>query len=186
MINTKPKLMNSKFSSFLLIAFVLVFISGCLKKGEDDPLISFRTRKARVVGKWKIKKGKKISASNTTTISTTYSQDKYEQTYSLLSYTPSITSGDIKYTIEFKKDGKVAENRILEYSDRFSVKGTWNFTGRVGKEKNKEQIVLHDERTSLQSDIVYTIKELRNKKLVLYRSFDYMGNSFQEEYEFEQ
>jgi len=42
---------------FILISLLSVFVFSECKKGEEDPLISLRTRKARVVGKWKIKSG---------------------------------------------------------------------------------------------------------------------------------
>ncbi|MBU0764407.1 MAG: hypothetical protein KJ607_06200 [Bacteroidetes bacterium] len=43
--------------SYLILATLLLSIpllSGCFKVGDEDPFISFRTRKARVIGKWNI------------------------------------------------------------------------------------------------------------------------------------
>ena len=176
--------MRSKILNLLILVSVLFSLSACLKKGKDDPLISLRTRKARIVGKWKLVSGVKTITSFPSFKSTTeYTNKKYTQSYS---GSAQIDSGDVIYTIEFEKNGNVKEYRQLEYSDRHGIVGTWNFTGGIGDKKNKEEIVLHDPRVNFPSDIVYTIKELRNKKLVLARGFLHNANGFSEEFTFEQ
>jgi hypothetical protein len=37
---------------FLLLGSTITLETGCLKKGADDPLISFRTRKSRITNDW--------------------------------------------------------------------------------------------------------------------------------------
>jgi hypothetical protein len=52
--------MKSKFifPAAALLAFGLtVVLSSCLKKGEDDPLVSLRTRNKRLIGKWDVSYG---------------------------------------------------------------------------------------------------------------------------------
>lgn len=173
----------------MLIAFTTVFLSGCLKKGEDDPLISFRTRKARLVGNWTMTSGKRYYSYGGYISETTYDKTSY---YSQINYhtnSPTLQeSGSAKFTIKFNKDGTVNYQRILDTQDQFGLNGTWNFTGGVGKYKNKEQIILHDGRTATNStDFTFNIRELRAKKMVLYRE---MGTNpyyyIKEEFTFEQ
>jgi hypothetical protein len=181
--------MKSKFSTLLLITFIAAFLSGCLKKGEDDPLISFRTRKARVVGNWTMTSGKRSYSYGGFFTETTYDKTNYySQTNYDTNYPPRQESGSAKFTIKFNKDGTVNYQRFLGSQDEFGLFGTWNFTGGVGKHKNKEQIIFYDGRISNNiTDFTFNIRELRNKKMVLYRE---MGNKpyyyTKEEFTFEQ
>lgn len=181
--------MKSKFSALLLLAFVAIFLSGCLKKGEDDPLISFRTRKARVVGNWTMTSGKRYYSYGWFFSETTYDKANYYSQINYFSNTPSIQeSGIAKFTIKFNKDGSVNYQRVLGPQDEVGLNGTWNFTGGIGKHKNKEQIIFHDGSiASNKTDFTFNVRELRNKKMVLYRE---MGNKpyyyIEEEFTFEQ
>jgi len=49
--------MKRYFNILLLIVFVssVFMLESCFKKGPNDPFISFKTRKARMTGEWKIK-----------------------------------------------------------------------------------------------------------------------------------
>lgn len=124
-----------------LAALVITALSfeGC-KKGEGDPFLSLKSRKARVAGEWKVTKGegKDISGSATTT----WTYDGTTQTNT----TGAFTSTD-KFTDEytFEKDGTF---KLTETDNNGSpavvttVTGTWNFTGGVGDMKNKSQLLL--------------------------------------------
>lgn len=54
-------------SKILLIALVIVLIAPACKKYPDGPTISFRSKKARLVNKWKIEKEYEDGIDNTTT-----------------------------------------------------------------------------------------------------------------------
>lgn len=181
--------MKSKFSALLLATFILTFFSGCFKKGKDDPFISFRTRKARVVGTWTMTSGKRYYSYGGYISETTYDKSNY---YSQINYnfnSPAFQeSGSAKFTIKFSKDGTVNYQRLLDPQDQFGLNGTWNFTSGIGKHKNKEQIVFYDGRVSSNStDFTFNIRELRNKKMVLYREMGNKPNFYtKEEFTFEQ
>lgn len=171
----------------MLIAFTTVFLSGCLKKGEDDPLISFRTRKARVVGNWTMTSGKR-----TTNQGLFYSE---EFTYTKDAFSAITTEphgsyeskGYASFTIKFNRDGTVEELRSLYYNPNTTIlKGTWNFTSGIGRAKKKEQVLIHYENLTGIVDILYDIRELRNKKLVLCREFGVENINTKEEFTFEQ
>ena len=161
---------------------LLGILTEC-KKGEDDPFISLRRRKARVVGSWKLTSGTKAETSSSTNSSST---DNYTYTESTYNYTGSYTSGGTtsnssnagvySVKVEFKKDGTFTHTEIMD-SDITITSGTWNFTHGVGEYKNKEQILL-TVNSAIQNGVATTItgngaittltlKELRNKKMVI-------------------
>jgi hypothetical protein len=154
----------------------LLSVTNC-KKGEDDPLVSLRSRKERLVGDWRLQSG-----------TATYTQDTYRESYifdgsnvTLYVAAPSYAAGyKGKYflNLNISKDGKfifkeLLSNVVLEAS------GTWNFNVGVGKEKKKEDILFYIDKViagytngnnlfnRTNTSFVYKIKELRNKKMVI-------------------
>lgn len=127
---------NIKTFFLLALSLFLILPFQSCKKGEDDPFISFRSRKARVVGEWTVKE-------------------------ILDNGKPSPLDGEIK--IEFKKDGtgKITntENNITTSSSM-----RWDFLGGNGDFKKKERLFIYDEKSP--DGEVYEIVELRNKKMV--------------------
>jgi len=188
--------------TFIKILFLSALIGGLAecRKGEDDPLISFRSRKARVAGEWKLTSGSVTGLSTshgTNPVTTSYTENYTESTYSYFSNSGS-QSGTHSYDIEFKKDGTYTSTQKMSTTITGTVvnnitittSGVWNFTGRVGDYKEKEQIVLKEtsrseiDQTGNQitttSNTIggrdfggehmmsWTLRELRNKKLVIY------------------
>jgi len=198
--------------SFVLVSLVLSCLSGCLKKGEDDPLISLRTRKERLEGLWRL-----TSGTEEKTNLYTDSLGKHESTttlkYTKTGYQDDGRTGFVfynygSYTLEFGKKGEF--ELIKKYDDRgnaYTSKGTWNFEKGIGDYKNKEQVVINlisttyfdlsfqsgfgHTYTGNKSNITYTLKELRNKKLVIVSEYSYIqsdgyGMSSKSELTFEQ
>ncbi|PBQ32188.1 hypothetical protein CNR22_10530 [Sphingobacteriaceae bacterium] len=190
-----------KILNFAFITLLLCQLFTNCKKGEDDPLLSLRTRKARVVGEWKIKSGTENYNTSSTgnnasanSISTSYTDARYSSTTTYSDSAGNAFSdnytGSVSYTMEFKKNGEFFSEMITDNQSRITQKGTWNFTAGIGTHKNKEQIVIHLDSYVSQylnpiggggyvgggystfskgssTDLTYTIKELRNKKIVL-------------------
>lgn len=176
-----------KYKLFLIGLISLFIFSEC-KKGPDDPFISLRSRKARVTGDWKMTSGKATYSGSSTGGTSTYNGSS-ALTYDGSNYVSETkyTAGSINYTdsdngtymlkVSFKKDGTFEWEEIQD-GDVSSSKGTWNFTGKIGDAKNKEQIVLfmtsestpgnsNTTSTGNQPSMTFKIKELRNKKMVL-------------------
>ena len=169
----------------LTTIFILFAFSEC-KKGPDDPLISLRTRKARIEGNWTLKSGTEISTSSGFGGSSGESHTTYTETnYSYVSHSHSgnsnyseQNSGTFGMKMSFKKDGTFTIEQLYDESTA-TIKGTWNFTGKTKDIKKKEQIALTLTSTSdpdnnansvvnsNQVFAVFNIKELRNKKMVL-------------------
>lgn len=146
-IKKKIKMKKLFKSVIALLAVGSLFISSC-KKGENDPFISFKSRKARVVGEWTVTAGSGTDVNDTgsssTTTTWTYDGAVETQTTGTVSSTTNVTR-----TYHFEKDGnfhmvetETGTIATVAYTDETTSEGTWNFTGRVGEEKNKEAILL--------------------------------------------
>ena len=167
---------------------------GCLKKSTDDPVVSLKTRKARVIGDWKVEKGN----AHESAISGSGSYSFYDLVYTNSSYNLNYGSGNyngnnnvtqsgfFQYSIQLNSDGGFTSEKFMENSEPKirTMTGRWNFTGSVGSRKDKTQIMLTvsslietsknrhvvvTEYTGDKKNYVYEIRELRNKKMVLTR-----------------
>lgn len=133
---TGPKLKQFYRLTTLLFFITALFISAC-KKGDDDPLISFRSRKTRLTGEWQLVK----TTVNNEPVTPT-SQNK----------------------IEFDKDGYGKETVVFQGAT-ISRDLRWSFVSAGGEYKNKERLVIYNQ--SSPGGSVYDIIELRNKRLVI-------------------
>lgn len=142
-------------NKLIYIAFTLTVIalvsslSGC-KKGDNDPFLSLRSRKARITGEWKLKEGvvtydsnfggsliSETTAYTETTITTNGASDSYGE------------------TLTINKDGTYTMS-IIEGGDDLTVSGVWFFAGKIKDLdlKNKESIILiPQEYTELGSSL---------------------------------
>lgn len=177
--------MNKKLYNLAFIAFAIVGLtamSSC-KKGENDPFLSLKSRKARISGEWKLIDGTSTntytSAGLTTTSSTNYTSSSYTTSQGN-TYTYSE-----KMTIE--KDGTY-EVVVTDDGDTYTVKGVWFFSGKIKDLdlKNKEAIVMVSQEYSepgyfenyngLYGGDVMIIDQLKNKEVVFKGKYDYTGN----------
>lgn len=125
--------------------FGLIFTS--CKKYEEGPLLSLRTKNARLTGEWKLVSYSRITTNNTETTTTSY--DGTTMTTPNISYTYSLTliiNDDGTYTYKETRD---------DYSDEYTSYWSW-----LDGAKGKQQIMLYEED-------LYNIKKLTNKELVL-------------------
>lgn len=171
------------FTLVFLIATILFSGSGCLKKGEEDPSVSLKTREARIAGEWKLVSGELSWKFQDTIITFTYAGAKMKVKEN------GIFLGDYSSfeTLSFDKRGKYSRSRT-EDSDTYSWEGNWYFGGR-NKDlgiKNKETIALvYSERSTpynrysyagLNSSDTYYIERLTNKDLVIEMQYSYYNS----------
>lgn len=137
---------------FLSLVFTGVFFSSC-KKGDNDPFLSTRSRKARMVGSWKLHSG-----------STFYSypfQGDVKETYtnSQIMYDSAGVKKVNAFTwdITFENEGsftsviqETAPGGIMETE---TIKGRWQFVMNNKKDdlKNREAIILTVKDYSISS-----------------------------------
>jgi len=169
----------------LFFSIITLIITSACKKGANDPSISLRTRKARVVGEWTIASG--TSTYSTTDVFKATTQERYSFTENEYNYVGT-DENNLNYTakglyffkMKFEKDGKVTITETYD-NQTTTINGTWNFNAGIGKNKSKEQIIIHVTYVSYpigatkilgnQTDITYTLTELRNKKMSLYQEY---------------
>jgi hypothetical protein len=191
--------MKKVFTVFIVAALIAPMFTGCyFKKGEEDPTMSLKSRKARACGKWTLIEWTQTSTSTSTggssTSSLSFSGSSLVETYASGSYTAIYSE-----SMEILKDGtyEYSSNMSSEgYSVIESGSGTWSFV-TADKDNgiaNKERIILTNtqytetETYSGSSDTeVYTasgdpssvaiqrIDKLSSKELIISR--DYTKNS---------
>jgi hypothetical protein len=173
---------HNHIKKILIISLVVVsgagFLQSC-KKGENDPFLSLRTRRARITGEWTMTGMTSTTVqtlgSSSSTTSRTYSDGTETSTYT---YTGGSMTTTDHYTIvnTFRKDGTYTEVYTTD-SDVTTIEGTWMFLNKSKEDKlkNKEAILLTNTKTTSSggtttvndlSGQVFVIDELRNKKMV--------------------
>jgi hypothetical protein len=112
---------------------------GC-KKGANDPFLSFSSRKSRMAGEWKVSAGSGTDVQGSSTSTWTYDGAVWKTTSG-----STTTSTNRTITMNFEKDGTyktVTTTTGTGYSNVITETGTWNFTGKVGEDKNKDHVVM--------------------------------------------
>jgi len=171
----------------------LYIISLCLlscKKGDNDPLISLQSRKARLIGEWKVS-NEVITASekyldSILNINSVF--DGSKKMNIIVTETPSgnKTVKDSTYysqSLSIKKDGTYIKKIIYSNGTNLNItEGTWTFLGKSEKNnlKKKEAIFLTTNKTTISNGTetnvnVYTnldgktivIDQLKNKELII-------------------
>jgi hypothetical protein len=182
-----------KLVLYIMVASTLVLQSGCMHKTEDDPYISLRTRKARLIGKWELETAEG-------TYSELYSRGyedvwKYKngvETYFRLN--PNWPNTDLKYWIqlEFKEDETYKWVHIPAIGEIGTMTGKWNFIHDDQRRENKTKLLLQPDSIAgewpndviiqfplRQQSPIFEIEELRHNKVVLSRSYEleYLGST---------
>lgn len=161
----------------LLGIFVIPTFNSC-KKGENDPSISFKSRKARLVGEWSLKEGALTQVSSGATANIIFNGSS-----ATITSTSINTSFPYTYDISIKKDGTF-ESTQLSDGDLTVDEGQWYFmSGNKDKDlKNKECVafvVTKESYTpaggslsvasysSVTPDFVWQLDELKSKEIIV-------------------
>ncbi len=131
-----------KLLLFALVATLTVPSFQSCKKGENDPFLSLKSRKARLKGDWELTSLNQTEVSGSTITTYTFNG-------SLLTVTSGSTYTSYTYSekITFETDGTFTQEMTQSISGAmysYTGKGNWWF-GRRNKEaeyKNKETVVL--------------------------------------------
>lgn len=168
------KKQHEKYQKILLVCLTAAAIMPSCKKGEDDPFLSLRSRKSRVAGDWTVesKSDTRTDLTNGSTTTITINGSDYTKTSN--GFLSSTTKGTISvFTYTFEKDGKwnsVYELTTVNTSGSGSSaitttttkhiesSGIWNFLGKIGDAKNKENMSVsktyESERTTTKTENV--------------------------------
>lgn len=165
----------------LCLSFFVLSFMGC-KKGENDPFMSLKSRKARLAGEWKV-----TANEQTYSYTSTFGSNSSTTTYNGSTETEKeMVGGGVEiitvreYTIEyvFEKDGTYSITQT-EDGESYVIKGHWSFIGKSKKAelKNKEAIALtYDSETFGGEGITYSgsffpfetiiIDQLKSKEII--------------------
>ena len=188
--------------SFILVTAMSLLTVICLslascKKGDGDPFISFRSRKARLTGNWKVSSLKSTFKYNNKTTETTFDGTKKKVVYTVIDTTIADSVYNIVTTTvytgetitDYNKDGSyyylenfqnIATGNVVT----IEATGNWYFMGENSEAnyKNKELLAMQVKNYAynpfLGSDYntifqgantlnVYEIYELKNKEIIL-------------------
>ncbi len=134
-------------------------LTSC-KKGENDPFLSLRSRKARVAGEWTIKTGSQTdsftSGGNTTSSVSTVSETTLTVVDNSSGTSVTYVYNIGEFSMTFEKDGTFKSTTTLtlasidgtavsgQTASTESKTGHWTFLGKDkdGDYKNKERIVM--------------------------------------------
>jgi hypothetical protein len=149
------------------------------RKGENDPLISLHTRKSRVAGTWKLDKASviiTIKGGNTPDTDETIAFTSSDYVLDA----PAVgfhEEGASSLEATFEKDGTFKLKQKLGNYE-YSGNGTWDFGTGAGEAKKKADLHMNimsmlgtsdvlEMFNKTQTSFVYSIRELRSKKMVL-------------------
>jgi hypothetical protein len=169
---------------FAMVIVGMTGVAGC-KKGENDPFLSLKSRKARISGEWKLTSGTLTSSSTNNGISNS-STTVFTETTS----TSDGTTDLYTETMTIDKDGTY-EVAIVIDGFAYTVRGIWFFAGKIKDLdlKKKEAIVLSGQQytesgysatyNGLYGGEVLIIDQLKSKEIIFKGSFSYTnGNDY--------
>lgn len=155
----------------LLLVFMAFLPEGC-KRGADDPVLSFRSRKARICSDWSVSSyennvtSKIIYPGGNTdeyTVNSVNDGSQTTETRNVTGLSTQTSTYDETVSYTFKKNGtwksfveKIVVTKetiavppanfhyLLSTRNEISIQknGVWNFTGSVGDAKSKENMLL--------------------------------------------
>lgn len=166
--------MRQTFNTLLLAGLIAFGFSGC-KKGDSDPAISLRTRKARLVGEWRLASGAVSFTGSNYARKYEFDGSNYKQFDTYTGGYPVVYTGKYLLNLNIKKDGTFSVSESAG-SRSMVASGTWKFNSGVGKAKAKEAVIF--QITEIQSGnaseqvfnkyattFCYQLKGLKNKEL---------------------
>lgn len=157
-------------------------LEGCLKKGENDPFISLKSRRARVAGEWKMTKYEITITDSDQSGTDTY---VYSGNGSIMNLSVNgVSLPAFTYTMDLSMDKSGAFTQTITDATygtpQTSIdKGQWYFAGK-NKDlelKNKEAVIYDilsstdasgtDTYTGIYADEIYVIDQLKNKEMII-------------------
>jgi len=165
----------------ITVLMVILSIFTTCRKGPDDPLVSLRTRKARLAGEWRLQSGNMrvtyVDIGNFARMNVAYKVNggRYEGTETGLQ---GSFSGTYVLSLKIEKDGTFSLHEVFD-TNELNVAGIWDFALASKNVKRKEEFFLLIEKVTKGStnnyqlfnwgstNMRYMIRELRHKKLVL-------------------
>ena len=119
----------------MIIIIAAPVITSC-KKGEEDPFLSLKSRKARLVGEWKLVSGTEVTNSNGIVEQIIYSGTTATQTVGQVE-----TNYVYLETVSFEKTNEF-KMEVIHDGDIEIAEGFWAFMNGHDEIANKECVVV--------------------------------------------
>jgi hypothetical protein len=177
-----------RFIKKTLLFFMIVFTMTTCKKGDEDPEISLRSRKARLTGEWKMKNGSASMTYPNYNETTKFDGSNFEIYSTYTGGRPVVYVGKYLLSLKIKKNGTFTMHE-LNANLIFDAEGSWSFNSGVGKEKKKEDAIFYIDQVNTGStadhifnrwstNFTYKIKKLTNKEIIISSSGKVFSNSY--------
>lgn len=180
-----------KFLRIFLVVFAITSVLSACRKGPEDPLLSFTTRKNRISNDWKaysyrlngleiIKEDKienfDIPSCGTQTVNTNLDRTIIMRFSKNGSFSESrIEKGMIQSTISSSAENCSVYNFNREINDVKGETGNWSFTGGANGSSKREQVFIFQSET--KEGVLWDIVKLASDELKLKRSYIRPGES---------
>jgi hypothetical protein len=133
-----------KFKTLMAVLMIALFamptLNSC-RKGEEDPLLSLRSRKARLAGEWTLVSGSETYTYSSGAVSYTYTTTYNGTTATYTGGGSSSSTSPYTEVIEFAKDNTFKAT-VTDDGDILVVEGFWSFLEGWDEIKDKEAIVI--------------------------------------------
>lgn len=144
----------------LISLLALTSFNSCTKKGEDDPGLSLKSRKARLAGVWALESGTETIIVNGDTVTAVFSGNTITLTDGGQTITASYSDKS-----EFTKDHIFTRTVIVD-GNAVINEGYWAFMDGYDELKDKECVVLRIMKTTdLQGVVTYSGDEMPSEIL---------------------
>lgn len=171
-----------KFIVFILLGITILNLWQSCKKGPEDPFFSIHSRLARVTGEWNITSYKVNDKDSLRRVADSIGpyvgfcgseidkvilNYKYVWTFEKTGAFEEKLIIDSSYIYDIANNTPICKDSLYKDSSQTVIVAEWNFTGKVGDLKNKEQILILDPET--KKSLLFDIIELRNNEMKLER-----------------
>ncbi|MES2588581.1 MAG: hypothetical protein V4622_06325 [Bacteroidota bacterium] len=180
----------------LILTIITSTFIGC-KKGENDPFLSLKSRKARISGEWTMSSAESKSTDESGTMTSTYDGATQTNTFTPISGTNVISTTKITSDFTIDKNGTfktVSTTTSTSGSTTvITTEGNWVFAGKSKNAdlKKKEAILLSitsqtetgelglSQTGTFMNDGILIIDRLKNKEMIIKydESRDYVNNT---------
>lgn len=174
--------------TYILLGALIVPFTSC-KKGANDPFLSLKSRKSRLVGDWELSSGE-VTTTTTGSGQTSTTTETYNGSSKVTASTAGSSSVTYTESWTFEKDESF-NNTVNEDGKSYVSSGFWQFGGKNKSAdlKNKETVVITStkdvapnslstkEGKGVSIDGVITLDKLSNKELVMMVDYTYSFSS---------
>lgn len=158
---------TSILTAIVMVAALSTTMNGC-KKGENDPLISLKSRDGRITGIWELTTVdgtdtdiSTFSGSTSTTITKiSYDGNIWTETTTFTGLPSNTEASSYDFEITIEKDGTYSSTEV-EDGDKSEETGSWWW---LDSKKNKSGILI-------DGTGIFDVDRLKNKELILIEKY---------------